>query len=218
MGRINKFLLLPALLTSAVAVAQSGGERAYAIDPASSDIHWLTYKAGTFQKLGHNHVISVARPTGTVSVSSGDLAKSRFEIAIPVAGLVVDNPDLRKNLGADFSSVPTADDIAGTTKNMLGDKVLEAAKFPEIKVRGTGPLGEPGKQTMKMTVELLGRSIDLTVPTEVTVDEQGVRARGSFDLTHSDLGMQPFSVMLGAIQVADKMTFSYDIHAKPTAR
>jgi polyisoprenoid-binding protein YceI len=211
MRRISPLAILASLLLAGSALAQ---ERVYTIDPAASDLHWLTYKAGSLQRLGHNHVISVGRPDGTVTVNTADLSKSRFDITIPVEGLVVDNPELRNELGPDFTSMPTADDIAGTRKNMLGDKLLQAEKFPSIHVRGTGPYGAAGSQTFKLTVDLVGKSIDLTVPAEVKVDDSGVSAHGTFEVTHSELGLQPFSVMLGAIQVADKMSFSYDIKAK----
>ncbi|HZF30061.1 MAG TPA: YceI family protein [Gammaproteobacteria bacterium] len=217
MKPISPLVVLPALLLVSLAFAQSGAERVYAVDPAASELHWLTYKAGSLQRLGHNHVISVGRPDGTVTVNTADLAKSRFDLTIPVDGLVVDNPELRQGLGPDFASVPSADDVAGTRKNMLGDKLLQAEKFPSIHVRGTGPFGAAGSQTFKITVELVGKSVDLTVPTEVTVDDAGVTAHGAFELTHSELGLQPFSVMLGAIQVADKMHFSYEIKTKKAA-
>jgi polyisoprenoid-binding protein YceI len=214
MRRISRLAILPWLLLAGATLAE---ERVYSVDPAASDLHWLTYKAGSLQRLGHNHVISVGHPDGTVTVNTDDLSKSRFDLTIPVEGLVVDNPALRQKLGPDFESVPSADDIAGTRKNMLGDKLLQAAKFPSIRVRGTGPLGAAGNQTFKITVDLVGKSIDLTVPAEVRVDDAGVTAHGTFEVTHSELGLQPFSVMLGAIQVADKMSFSYDIKAPKAA-
>ena len=217
MRRIKAFAILPSLLLVGQALAQNGVERVYQVDPATSDMHWLTYKAGSLQRLGHNHVISVGRPEGTVTVNMGDLAKSRFDLTIPVQGLIVDNADLRKSLGPDFESTPSADDIAGTRKNMLGDKLLQGEKFPSIRVHGTGPFGAAGNQTFNITVDLVGKSIDLTVPTEVTLDGDMVAAHGEFELTHSELGLQPFSVMLGAIQVADKMHFSYDIKAQKAA-
>ena len=35
-------------------------------------------------------------------------------------------------------------------------------------------------------------------------------------LNHADLGMQPFSVMMGALQVGEKLSFSYRVVARPT--
>jgi polyisoprenoid-binding protein YceI len=198
-------------LTAVSASAQD--TREYSVDAAKSDLHWLVFKAGSLSRLGHNHVVSVADLTGHVTVNPADPAKSGFELQFPVASLVVDDPKLRAALGSDFSSVPTADDIAGTRKNMLGDKVLDADDHKTIRVTGVGPTGQGGAQTMKITVELLGRSVDLTVPTQVTIDGDTLSASGEFELTHTALGMMPFSVMLGALQVADGMKFVYNVHA-----
>jgi polyisoprenoid-binding protein YceI len=187
--------------------------REYSVDAAKSDIHWLVFKAGSLSRLGHNHVVSVADLTGRVTVNPAETGKSSFELQFPVTSLVVDDPKLRAALGADFSSVPSADDIAGTRKNMLGDKVLDADKHQTIRVTGVGPTGQGEAQTMKITVELLGRSVDLMAPAKVTIDGDTLSASGEFELTHTALGMMPFSVMLGALQVADGMKFVYNVRA-----
>ena len=207
----NKHWLCLLTLTAMSASAQD--VREYSVDAAKSDIHWLVFKAGSLSRLGHNHVVSVADLTGRVTLDRANPAKSSFELQFPVASLVVDDPKLRAALGADFSSVPSADDIAGTRKNMLGEKVLDAEDHKTIRVMGTGPTGRDDAQTMKITVELLGRSVDVIVPTKVTVDGDVISASGEFDLTHTALGMMPFSVMLGALQVADGMKFVYSVHA-----
>ena len=126
----SRLLALLCITWSGLAVAQ-GTERAFAIDPAASDIHWLVYKAGAFAKFGHNHVIAVPNVTGSVAVSAQDRSASRFEIVIPVADLVIDDPKRRSGLGEDFASVPTAKDIEGTRHNMLTDRVLDGDKFPK---------------------------------------------------------------------------------------
>lgn len=215
--RRTSHLLIVASAAALTAVGQGAHAQTYAIDGAASDIHWLVYKAGTLERLGHNHVISVPTPKGSVTLDPRNESNSSFSIEIPVSDLVVDQPDLRKPLGEAFASVPSAEDIAGTRKNMLSDRVLQAEQHPTIKITGTGPLGAPGSQQLKMTVELLGRTIPLTVPTKITIGPDAVDAEGQFELTHSDLGMKPFSVMLGALQVADKMTFVYRVHARPVA-
>jgi hypothetical protein len=197
------------LATSAVA----DESRQYTIDAAGSDVHWLVYKAGSLARLGHNHVISVAQLTGKVSATGADLPASRFELQFPVAALVVDDPMLRSGLGPDFASVPSADDVAGTRKNMLSERVLMGDRYSTIKVSGQGPMGTGEAQTLQLTIELLGRSVAVTVPTKVELRGDDLVASGEFELTHTTLGMTPFSVMLGALQVADKMKFVYRIHA-----
>jgi hypothetical protein len=71
---------------------------------------------------------------------------------------------------------------------------------------------------LAVKVEMLGRSIDLTVPTEVEIDGDELHAKGEFELNHADLGMQPFSVMMGALQVGEKLSFSYDVKARRETR
>ena len=199
-----------ALLLAGSAGAEEG--RQYAIDPTGSDVHWLVFKAGTLARLGHNHVIAVAGLAGSVSAGT-DPSASHFELQFPVASLVVDDANLRNALGPDFASVPSADDIAGTRKNMLSERVLMGDHFATIRVTGQGPSGPAGAQTLQITVELLGRSVALTVPAAVEMHGDELTASGEFELTHAALGMTPFSVMLGALQVADKMKFVYRIHA-----
>ena len=204
---------LTALLASGAAAAQENGER-YVIDPAQSDLHWLVYKAGALSRFGHNHTIAAGDLNGSVQVNRDELAKSSLELQFTVANLVVDDPKLRSTLGEEFSSVPKEDDIAGTKRNMLSDRVLDGEKYPQIRIIGTGPVTAGGVQELAVKVEMLGRVIDLKVPTAVTLDGDQLRAKGEFELNHADLGMKPFSALAGALQVGEKMSFTYDVTAR----
>ena len=51
------------------------------------------------------------------------------------------------------------------------------------------------------------------MPCKITVADEVVTASGEFRLTHADLGMEPFSVMMGALAVAPELDFSFDIRA-----
>ena len=206
-----------ALLACVGAAAQDAGER-YVVDPAQSDLHWLVYKAGAFSRFGHNHTVAVGDLSGTVLVDRGDLAKSQLELQFSVAGLVIDDTALRRTLGEEFSSVPSADDIAGTRRNMLSERVLDGEKYPHIRITGTGPVMAGGMQELAVKVAMLGRVIDLKVPTEVTIEGDRLRATGEFELNHADLGMEPFSVMAGALQVGEKLSFTYEVIAQRAAR
>jgi len=211
----RRFWAILCILCAAPAAADEA--RQYTIDAAGSDVHWLVYKAGSLARLGHNHVISVADLSGSATTAA-DLSASRFELQFHVQALIVDDPKLRSGLGPDFASVPSADDIAGTRKNMLSDRVLMGEKYQTIKVTGVGPSGTADAQTLQITVELLGRKVPLTVPTKLEMHGDDLTASGEFELTHTALGMMPFTVMLGALQVADNMKFVYRIHATAAPR
>jgi len=202
--------ILAALLGALV--NSTNAQEIYEIDVARSNVHWLVYKAGAFARLGHNHVVSVGEMQGRIHYET-ELAAARFEISIPVVSLIVDDSALRSGRGEEFASEPSASDIAGTKQNMLSERVLNGEAFPEIRITGTGLTALAADATLDITVELLGRSVALQVPTFVEFGEDGLTASGEFSLQHAELGMEPFSVMMGALQVGEQLDFSYRVYA-----
>jgi hypothetical protein len=210
MCRLIASLLAAGVVYAGIATAQE--PEVYSVDAAGSDIHWRVYKAGTFSRFGHNHVVSVGALSGTVT-RHADISESTFELAIPVAALVVDDPALRRLYGADFSSEPSEKDIEGTHTNMLSEGVLDGEHYSELRIRGRVASGEPGAATFAITVGMLGRSIELTVPGTIAFDGDALVVSWEFGLTHTDLGLEPFSVMMGALAVGQPLDFVYRIRA-----
>ena len=207
--------------TASVAFAQPAPVQApdaaqvYEVDAEASEVYWRVYRGpgALSQRFGHNHVVSVGAIAGQVLLSP-ELEQSRFELEIPVAALVVDDPELRAREGEEFASTPSDDDIAGTRRNMLSDDVLDAASHPLVRVSGVGPTVEGGEQRLEVTFELLGRLIPFTVPTSIEIDGDTLEAEGAFRLTHEELGMRPFSVMMGALTVGEPLDFVYRVVAR----
>jgi hypothetical protein len=210
MNRLGRSCLL--CLTIGTAPVWADEPIVYAVDPASSDIHWRVYKAGTFARFGHNHVVSVGELSGQVTRDAASGAGT-FELTIPVAGLVIDDPALRSAYGEEFSSKPSEDDIAGTRENMLGDRVLDAGHYPMLRIHGRADAGASEEATLAISVELLGRTVPVSVTCSIVVENDILTASGEFRLTHADLGMEPFNVMLGALAVAPELDFSFDVRA-----
>jgi len=194
----------PGNLTLAQALPQT-----FTLDAAASQLYWRVYSDGTLARLGHNHVIAAREFTGTVQLQE-PLALSTVEIQIPVAALVVDDPTLRAQLGDGFTSLPSAQDIAGTRGNMLSARLLNAGEHPRLLISGTGPLGKPGNQQMALRITVAGMTATQNVPVVVTLQGDTVQAHASFRLTHEALGLEPFSALLGALKVAQPMDF--DLH------
>lgn len=207
--------LLASMLAAGTAGAQEGGPAVFGIEAGRTDIHWRIYRAGPMARFGHSHVISVGPLDGTVNLAA-DPSESSFELEFPVVGLIIDDPELRSLYGEEFSSVPSAEDIEGTRENMLTEAVLDGAQFPSIRVSGTNWTGPGDDQSIDLAIGILGRTIEVTLPTQVVVDGDSLVASGSFTLGHEALGMTPFSVMMGAVQVGEDMDFTYEIHAERT--
>jgi polyisoprenoid-binding protein YceI len=190
--------------------AQAQHSGTYEIDPARSELHWRVYSAGALSGLGHNHVIAARGISGRVQLAE-PMQDSQFSLQIPLSSLVVDDPPLRSRYGKDFSSQPSAEDIAGTRENMLGAKLLNAASFPLLRIHGKGSAADG---QMHVTLEIHGRNLPLTIPVKIQVSDKGITARGNFSLTHAQLGLRPFSAALGALKVAEKMDFTFNIRAR----
>lgn len=206
----SKIALILFCWTALAAESESGPVEVYRVDAGASDVHWRIYRAGAFAGLGHNHVISVGELSGVVRRDPA-AGEASFELAIPAAGLVVDDPELRARYGEDFESEPSDKDIAGTRRNMLGRRVLDGDRHPMIRVTGTLTSAEPCR--LAVTTELRGRDAAFDAPCELSIEGGILTAGGEFSLTHEDLGLKPFKVMLGALAVAKQIDFSYRVRA-----
>lgn len=209
--KIGTLLALSLLCSSTL--AQPGQAVEYEIDSSASQVFWRVYSAGALSRLGHNHVISAPALNGAIHLRQ-QLEQSEFVLEIPVISLIVDDPALRAELGEGFSGNPSVDDIAGTRRNMLSARLLDAEQHPVLRISGTGPHGEVDAQTITLVVEIAGASAEVVVPGSIIIDGSYISAEGNFTLSHHDLGLRPFSALLGTLRVAEEMEFTYRIVAR----
>jgi polyisoprenoid-binding protein YceI len=208
--------LVALLLSSSIVHAQRSGESGadvYRIDPQTSDVRLLVYRDGVLSTFGHNHVVSLKDFTGTIYLQP-KLGQSRVELDIPVDRLIVDDVALRRLEGENFANEPSKDDIAATRTNMLGNALLNARQFPTIKITGSGPVGAKNSAMLDLSVQLVGQEIKLTIPSTLKLDGDQLEASGAVELSHRQLGLKPFSALLGSLRVAEQMKFKYRIRAR----
>jgi hypothetical protein len=184
--------------------------KTYRIDEAQSELRVLVYRAGPLARLGHNHVVVNRSLQGAVKMAGG---KSGFWLNVPAKGFVVDGAEARREEGADFAADVPDDAKSGTLEHMLGAAVLEAGEFPEISV--TGIAGPPGARPMvvAVTVRVAGHESTLEVPFTLDIESGSLSASGSLEVRQSALGLTPYSLMLGALQVQDALTVKFKIAA-----
>lgn len=188
------------------------GARVFEIDPGRSAVTILVYRSGPLAAFGHNHVVTSAGEAG-VAWAGRSLAESGFEVRIPVASLVVDEPEARAAAGDQFAGAVPESARAGTYANMTRPEVLDAAEFPDIVVRCSGLAGtwEQPLAAADLTIRGVTRRVD--VPIELTRAVDTISARGSLRIRQTDFGMTPFSIGGGAIQVANDLDLSFVITA-----
>jgi hypothetical protein len=191
----------------------------YRVDENQSELRILVYRAGPLARFGHNHVIVNHAIRGAVSLADlpGD---SVFWLNVPVAGFVVDDAQARREEGADFAADVPDDAKSGTLHNMLSAAQLNADEFPVITVKSVAATGAQdgsgaGALTATVAISVAGHESTVDVPLTLHVDSRRLSATGSLDLRQSVLGLTPFSLMLGALQVQDAMTVKFEIVAVP---
>jgi polyisoprenoid-binding protein YceI len=206
----------PALPASVAPSTEAGARRegqAYQVAPADSLLTVLVYRGGALARAGHNHVIASHSLTGTVWVPADPQAAS-FEIHVPVNDFTIDEPALRAQEGADFSTEVPDSARDGTKKNMLSEPMLDGARYPEVVLRSERlEIGSEGILA-QVSVTIRGQTRTVTVPVRYEMHENEVRAQGQLTLKQTDLGLTPFSLLGGALRVEDAMTVRFSLLAR----
>jgi len=194
----------PATPTAPMAAAPSPPPQAthYTVRPDLSDVRFLVFRAGRLAKLGHNHVIQPKGITGDIYLAA-DFPRSTFSLVIPVAQVQVDALEARSVEGEEFATSPEAEAIAGTTRNMLGEKVLDAAHYPQIEIRSMRLVGPTWAPDVTMRIRLRGVERDLTVPVAIERADDRITVTAVFTISQTEFGITPLSVLGGGLQVAD---------------
>lgn len=195
---------LPPLVTT--------GAVQYSIRSDLSDVVFLVYRAGPLAAFGHDHVIRARDIHGHVYLNR-DFTLSGFDLSVPLAMLQVDVRADRAKEGPDFTEQPSAAAVAGTRHNMLGPEVLDAARYPELRVRSVRITGLQTAPQVTVRITLHGVERDLRVPLALEISGKLLVARGRFEIRQSDFGIAPFSILGGGLRVADTVKVQFHIIA-----
>lgn len=174
------------------------------LDPAASELRVLVFRGGPLAAAGHNHVLVLRGVEGRLRIPD-DPHALEGRLSFAVGDFSVDEPSARAEAGADFGGEIRAEDIAGTRRNLLGPKVLDAAAWPTVTVLVGGVRGGPDRYTVGARVTLRGVQSDIEIPVQVRRDGTALVVDGEFTLRQTALGLEPFSIFLGALQVEDAL-------------
>lgn len=192
--------------------APPAGALEWTIDPAASHV-WLQLRAeGALARLGHTHLIVAQQLQGQVWLHP-QIERSQVRLAIPVAQLLVDDPAERARAGGDFAELLDAAARTGTREHMLGEGQLDAAHFADITLRSRQVRQTGSATTIEFQVLLRDHSSVLTVPLQWQQSADELRATGAVEFNQTDLGLEPYSVALGALRVADRIAARFEIVA-----
>jgi hypothetical protein len=182
----------------------ASGHVLFRVDPGRSLVVVQVYRAGSLARVGHDHVIASHDVRGYVVPDDG-----RADLYLRLDELVVDEPELRAE--AKLETHPSAEDIAGTRRNMLNE--LEADRYPFVLVHMSGS-GARGDSPLDAAITLHGVTRSAEAPVTIASAGDELSATGRIKLKQTDFGMKPLSVLGGALQVQDEVDLAFTIRAR----
>lgn len=182
----------------------------FQIVPDRSRAEIVVRRGGRLEHLGHDHVISAQEISGYALLNANQPQASRADLVIDLKALVVDAPELRAVY--QLQTEPSEADIRGTSTNM-STHVLETGTWPQAFVH-VGAL-EITEGVTRCEVSLTLKGVTRTFPAAILLHQDGdlLRVRGSFDLNQTDYGIEPFSVLGGAVSIRDRIEITYRLEA-----
>ena len=182
----------------------------YKIDSQNSELRLLVYRAGPLAHLGHNHVMVNHAVSGRVQIGDA-ISSTSFSLVVPAAAFAVDDAQSRREEGEDFPGEIPEDAKEGTRHNMMSAGVLNAAQFPSITVNSAALSGGLEAATAVLEISVAGHRSRISAPLTLEGDAQHLVATGSLEVKQSALGLAPYSLLGGALQVQDAMQLKFKI-------
>jgi hypothetical protein len=180
----------------------------YRIDSSKSELRVLVYRAGALASFGHNHVMINRAVSGSVRLAA-TVSASSFSISVPVVDFIVDDAQSRLEEGGDFPGDLPEDARSGTRHNMLSAVLLNAAQFPAITVTSVAITSTQGALSAAVTINIAGHQSIVHAPFTLESDSRRLTAAGSLELKQTAIGLTPYSLLLGALQVQDAMLIKF---------
>lgn len=203
----------PAVRLTVPAAGEHAGGSPFRVDAGASQLSVYLHSDGPLARAGHAHVISAHAVAGEVWLQPQP-ERSACELRLPVAALVVDDPQERAAAGGEFAAPLSAADREGTRAHMLGDRQLDATRFPVIILRCVRLTSAPTGTSLELAVTLRDHEAHLTVPLRWERQDDTLRASGEFSFRQSELGLEPYSLLFGALRVADEIRARFVLVAR----
>ncbi|MDG4663747.1 YceI family protein [Mycobacterium sp. 236(2023)] len=169
----------------------------WSLESSDGQLTVTTGVAGPAAKMGHRLTIGF---TWQASVDWASGEPVSVDLTVEVGSLQV----LRGDGGVTGLTGP---EKALARSNTL--KVFDAKKFPSIRFRSENVQEIADGYRLGGTLEIHGRSRDVSVDVRVEDDGAAWRMSCEASVLHSDFGLKPYSMMMGAMKVADEVAVSW---------
>jgi polyisoprenoid-binding protein YceI len=203
---LGRLLLLAIVFACAVALTAQTTER-FAIDPATSTITLQAGKSGVLSFAGHDHEIVAPVSEGEITLDRMDISRSRISIRFDAKALKVTGKG------------EPAGDVAEVQQVMLSDRVLDVQKYPVISF-ASRTMSVTKRSGDRITVQVAGDltlhgvTRPLTLPVDVQLAADQIRADGKAVVRQSEFGIEPVKAGGGTVRVKNDVEVGFAVVAK----
>jgi len=180
----------------------------FIVDSSASSIRIITDKSGVASAAAHQHVVAIKNINGRLSLNTNTAV-----LSMRPEGFIVDSPEDRVLFPEVFNNDISESAVKGTLKNMLGRKLLNAAKYPLITVDLTLFELNGENAVLDAVVNIQERKVPLKLTAIMSHADKALRVKSMFSLSNKDLGLKVFTAFFGSIAVGKKLVFYVDITA-----
>lgn len=178
------------------------------INTSASKITVKVFKSGMFSAFGDNHTITAPLASASLNTEKGSV-----ELRFNAKDMRVVDPGSSDSKRAQVQS------------NMESEKVLDSARFPEIKFVSTSVAKQLEKSSSEKQSHVEEKYLvhgNLTLHgttklVDVLVSFKNSHYSGSVKLKQTDFGITPITIAGGAIKVKDEIEIMFDIATGPAA-
>ena len=201
----------PAALLLAALGSTAQDKSTYSIVGAQSKLEIHVSKEGAFKAFGHDHLIAAKEISGEARFDAGKIEDSSVHLQIATKSLGVVDPG---------ESEKDRKDVQAT---MVGEKVLDVAKFPDItftssEISAAKKSAQGWDLTISGKLKLHGVEKTVSFPLHVQTEDPQLRGVGEISILQTDYGITPVKVGGGTVKVKDKLKITFTIVATKTNR
>ncbi|HJZ63410.1 MAG TPA: YceI family protein [Candidatus Acidoferrum sp.] len=190
----------------ALAVAADSSTR-YSIESQKSKIEIQVAREGFFKAFGHDHLLSAPQFSGEIRLDQAKLEESSVNLTIDAKSLTVVDPGESEK------------DRKEVQNTMLGEQVLDVARYPQIRFSSSSVKVTSGKKDLYQlqvggTLSLHGTKKPCSLPVRLQIEQDNtLSAYAEVSLLQTDFGITPIKVAGGTVRVKDKLKLAFHILA-----
>jgi hypothetical protein len=234
MNRHPALALRFSLAAAGFAWALAAGAATWQLDPDRSVVALLTHRAGIGARLAHDHLVVAPLAGVRLELEAERPEAARLAVAVRADALEVDAAAARKRWGGRLTElgaltqglepVPEGD-RAKVRAAMLGSSQLDAARHPELRVElvslarrgGEGDSRDAPGWTARVRLVVRGKTIEKELAARWRLEAGELTAEALGEMRFTELGIEPYSTLLGAIRNDDICHLFVALVARPEA-